>query len=119
MFLRKLYNTSRSLSVFISFFLPLMLQIVGSILVYFMFGRSENPKNLLIIDFLSVYNVLAYCFSTSNFCGTLVMERELKLKYALNVMGCRPLPYWLGTFIFDFTMYFVGVVFFVALFYIF
>ena len=37
----------------------------------------------------------------------------MKLKYALNVMGCRVIPYWLGTFIFDYIMFlFTIIVFF-------
>jgi len=47
------------------------------------------------------------------------MEREFNLKYALNVMGCRVLPYWLGTFAFDFIVYCVGLLIFVILVYIF
>lgn len=43
--------------------------------------------------------------NSSIYINTPVLERELQLKYALNLMGCRPLPYWLGTFAFDFTMY--------------
>jgi ATP-binding cassette subfamily A (ABC1) protein 3 len=36
--------------------------------------------------------------------GFPVYERENKLKYALNVMGCRIFPYWLSTMIFDFIL---------------
>jgi len=44
-----------------------------------------------------------------------VLERELKLKYALNVMGCRVVPYWLGTFLFDYLMFcFTIIVFFLV-----
>lgn len=48
---------------------------------------------------------LCYSFATTVFTANVVEEREKKLKYALNVMGCRTLPYWLGTFTFDYTMY--------------
>ena len=33
------------------------------------------------------------------------MEREYNLKYLLNVMGCRIIPYYLGAFCFDYIMY--------------
>jgi len=33
------------------------------------------------------------------------MEREFKLKYALNVMGCKIIPYWLSNLIFDYFFY--------------
>lgn len=32
----------------------------------------------------------------------IVFEKEKKLKYSLNVMGCRLTPYWFGNFLFDF-----------------
>lgn len=48
---------------------------------------------------------MSYSFSLSTYCGNVVYEREKKLKYALNVMGCRKLPYWLGTFAFDYTIF--------------
>lgn len=48
--------------------------------------------------------MIAYIFVMTNFASTPVMERELKLRYSLNVMGCRSFPYWLGTFTFDFLM---------------
>ena len=54
------------------------------------------------------------------------MEREAKLKYfaffklnlfryALNVMGCKIYPYWIGTFCFDLLIYIL--IFFVFVFY--
>lgn len=42
------------------------------------------------------------CISSASVAGTLVLEREQKLKYALNVMGCRKGPYWLATMAFDY-----------------
>jgi len=44
-----------------------------------------------------------------------VLEKEFHLKYILNVMGCRPLPYWLGTFIFDYIAYLITVIIFYIL----
>ena len=58
----------------------------------------------------------AYANNSSIYIGIPVKEREDKLKYALNVMGCKILPYWLGTFLFDFSVYFLSViVFFIML----
>lgn len=54
--------------------------------------------------------------NSSIYVNTPVLEREHSLKYALNVMGCRPLPYWLGTLAFDFLAYFsTFLVFFYSL----
>ena len=41
------------------------------------------------------------CISAGNTCGFPVLERQEKLKYSLNVMGCRIAPYWLGAMAFD------------------
>jgi hypothetical protein len=59
-----------------------------------------------LITVLSVSEgvILSFTFIAGQSGGNLVMERELKLKYALNVMGCRYLPYWLGTLAFDFIL---------------
>ena len=43
------------------------------------------------------------------------MERELKLKYALNVMGCRSVTYWLGTYLFDILFATIGLILFVVM----
>lgn len=56
-----------------------------------------------------------YIFSTSTFCGNIVQERELKLKYALNVMGCRTSTYWIGTFFFDLIMFYIVVIIYIIL----
>jgi ATP-binding cassette subfamily A (ABC1) protein 3 len=56
---------------------------------------------------------LSYSFSLSTYCGSIVLEREKKLKYALNVMGCRKVPYWLGTFAFDYIVFFVVSLYFI------
>ena len=56
--------------------------------------------------------------NSSIFINTSVHEREYKLKYVLNVMGCRPLPYWVGTFAFDFMAYLITfVIFFFAVYF--
>ena len=43
----------------------------------------------------------------------MVTEREKKLKYSLNVMGLRVIPYWLGNFIFDFMILTIMLIFFI------
>lgn len=51
------------------------------------------------------FALIAYCFSSSSWGGTLVYEREFKLKYSLTVMGTRPFVYWIATFVFDYLMF--------------
>lgn len=62
--------------------------------------------------------ILAFCFNSSLFITLPVLEREFNLKYALNVMGCRTMPYWLGTFAYDFILYSFFVITFVIFSYI-
>lgn len=61
---------------------------------------------------------MALGYGTVIYIILIVEERQQKLKlisilnyessrYALNVMGCRSLPYWIGTFIFDYLFYVV------------
>ncbi|EAR96798.2 transporter family ABC domain protein (macronuclear) [Tetrahymena thermophila SB210] len=112
-FQRKVFITMRSISIVISFFLPLLLQLVGVFVANYAITESTvnndntNPDQQISVQFLQIiifgiFGMIAYNFVTTSFCGVPVMERELKLRYSLNVMGCRSLPYWLGTFIFDF-----------------
>lgn len=65
---------------------------------------------MLIIGYLTN---LGYCFSTSSYTGIIVQEREEKIKYVLNVMGCKVLPYWLGSFLFDYIIYILNLTVFI------
>lgn len=56
--------------------------------------------------------------SISDIAAFPVMERELKLRYSLNVMGCRALSYWMGTFIYDFLKVAINFLAFVSVCYI-
>jgi hypothetical protein len=65
-----------------------------------------------------VFVILAFSFNSSMFISLPVLERETNLKYALNVMGCRVLPYWIGTFVFDYLLFYVFVLIFIMFSYI-
>lgn len=67
---------------------------------------------------ISLFVILAFCFNSSLFITLPVLEREFNLKYALTVMGCRVLPYWIGTYAFDFLLYSFFVITFVIFSYI-
>ena len=58
---------------------------------------------------LSIFSITAYSFNSASICGHLVLERETKIKYCLNAMGCRSIPYWLGTFICDYILFLFGL----------
>jgi hypothetical protein len=74
--------------------------------------EDELQKYLKII-FMTFFVVMAFSFNSSVFISLPVLERETHLKYALTVMGCRVLPYWMGTFVFDYILYYIFVLIFI------
>jgi hypothetical protein len=64
---------------------------------------------------ICLFIILAFCFNSSVFIMLPVLEREHHLKYALTVMGCRVLPYWIGTFAFDYLLFSTFVIIFIVL----
>mmetsp|Transcript_2932 Transcript_2932/g.2517 ORF Transcript_2932/g.2517 Transcript_2932/m.2517 type:complete len:80 (+) Transcript_2932:2177-2416(+) len=58
--------------------------------------------NIQKFAIFSFFMTLAYSVNTAIYCFYPVYEREEKLKYAMDVMGLRAGPYWLGTLAFDF-----------------
>jgi ATP-binding cassette, subfamily A (ABC1), member 3 len=62
--------------------------------------------------FLSNFLSVGYSFNCGAYVTLPVLEREYNLKYALNVMGCRVLPYWLATFTFDFLLFAFTIIIF-------
>ena len=63
--------------------------------------------------------VTIYVLYITSFGVSLVTEREKKLKYSLNVMGLRVIPYWLGNFLFDFMILTLMLILFISLSFIF
>lgn len=59
---------------------------------------------------VGVFIVQAYCLCSSIYINTPILEKEYNLKYILNVMGCKIFPYWLGTFLFDYLVFFITMV---------
>ncbi len=56
--------------------------------------------------------VWAFVFNTAAYCGSLVAEREKKLKYISNVMGMRKAPYWCANYAFDLMIFLTPLIFF-------
>ena len=113
MFLRKYYSTIRSYQNAIMFALPLVFFIIGIVVSNQMSIEEEieNAVNLRLY-IVSIFIVEAYSFGSSIYIGFTVFEREKNLKYALNVMGCKTLPYWMATFAFDFLIFWIIFIFF-------
>lgn len=70
------------------------------------FAPEEGPGKLVL---LGIFLAIAYSFNGGIYIVQPVQEREENLKYAMNVMGCRVAPFWIGTFAFDFTVYMLTV----------
>jgi hypothetical protein len=77
--------------------------------------QKELMNKFLKIVLICVFIVLAFCFNSSIFIALPVLERETNLKYALTVMGCRIVPYWTGTFAFDYILFSILVLIFITL----
>lgn len=107
LFLRKVYITYRDFTLLLSYALPSTLAIIGVIVCKFLeksFGKSSSTTLVQSIIFNNILG-FAYTLNVSVFISTAVMERENRLKYALNVMGCKIVPYWLATLAFDYLLY--------------
>ncbi len=76
---------------------------------------TDEIKNWLKLILICLFIILAFCFNSSVFIMLPVLEREHHLKYALTVMGCRVLPYWVGTFVFDYLLFSIFIVIFIIL----
>lgn len=145
MFLRQFYMTTRNWSAVLMIILPVLFNFLSVYIgKHFLDnlknlmeeatkkivedngGNYDDTKDAMNIDerfifpmqmtFFTILIVQSYSMNSSIYVNTPVLEREHSLKYALNVMGCRPLPYWLGTLAFDFLAYFsTFLVFFYSL----
>lgn len=102
--------------------MPLLFQIVGCLMSANIFKHMKPfcyNQDFYEATNLGAFVIIAYSFSTTSWAGTLILEREYKLKYSLNVMGCRPITYWLGTFFFDYLFYLINFCIFVGMLYLF
>jgi len=108
MFLRKYFFFFRNFNNVLLLVLPVAFVIIGTMFTAMKIqkegGFSEDDREFdTVKTFLFLFLVnFAYSLNITIYCSFSVYERENKIKYALRVMGCRTLPYWLGTFAFDF-----------------
>jgi len=105
--MRKVYITYRDFTLLLSYALPSTLAIIGVVVCKVLEKNLGKGATTTIIQSIIFNNILgfAYTLNVSVFISTAVMEREQRLKYALNVMGCKILPYWLATLAFDYLLY--------------
>jgi ATP-binding cassette, subfamily A (ABC1), member 3 len=95
-FLRKYRVTLRSLRNIILVILPGLLMLISAAGM----GLYKDEPTFGFELFLFILGV-SFALNSTAYCAYPVYEREEKLKYAMDVMGMRALPYWLGTLLFD------------------
>lgn len=122
-FLRKYKTTLRSFSSVVSVIMPTTFMSIG-VLVVCLAIKNDNlsPSDKTYFDqiklfVLSYFMTWAFVFTTSSYCGGVVLEREKRFKYLTNVSGTRQLPYWAGNYAFDLLIFIVPLtVFFIITF---
>ena len=89
------------------YFMPIIFIVIGTIIGNSILNLSipEGFKILIV----GIFIIQAYCFNSTIYVHLPVLERELSLKYLINMMGGRNLPYWIGTFLFDYLLYLITV----------
>ncbi|CAK76708.1 unnamed protein product (macronuclear) [Paramecium tetraurelia] len=120
--LKKHYNVTTK-RLIIGIIMPAVFIILGPLLstVYyksFVNKNAEQYENEFYENALAVFDsygyiILGIAIASSQVGSQPVEEREKKQKYALNVMGCRILPFWLGYYIYDLLISIILLVIFI------
>ncbi|CAD8107532.1 unnamed protein product [Paramecium sonneborni] len=105
-------------------FMPSFFAILGPVISKITFNAIEPTLNqdtnaiqqvygeIALID-IYVYLLIGASMASSQIGSAPVEEREKKQKYALNVMGCRTLPYWFGYYLYDISVCIIVMVIFI------
>ncbi|KAL4490361.1 hypothetical protein ABPG72_004400 [Tetrahymena utriculariae] len=107
LFLRRVIVSMKSASMIFTFVFPLLIQIGGVILskqLYkpdLTYPSDINDNKFLMLNTDASFQILSYTLTITGIAASPVIDKEYRLRYALTVMGCRNIPYWLGSFIFD------------------
>jgi len=90
-----------------------------TILIVFATAINNNPKaedTATAVGNVTAYTIIAIAIQSSGATISIILERVEKLKYALNVMGCRYTPFWIANFAYDFIFsLFIDFVFLVCI----
>lgn len=71
---------------------------------------SKSIPDMVKGALIPLFLYISYGLSTSIWCGNIVAEKEIKILYALKVMGTRPIVYWLSNLVFNFLIYLVTLI---------
>jgi len=93
---RRIYLLTRSGRNIFLLTLPLVMTLFGII------GALGFQDVLVSFGFFQGIIILAYALSIAPYCALPVYEREEKMKYLMDVMGLRRIPYWISNFVIDF-----------------
>jgi len=95
MFKRRVYCTFRSRNNLFQVVFPLLYVIFSNVMT------AHNQEPMQQIAVFTMFSLMGFMLNTVFYTSFPVWEREQNIKYLLRTMGLQPLPYWLGTFLFD------------------
>lgn len=95
-FKRKAFVLFRSARSIVLLLLPIVIFLIAVTCKNFTKSSQEN------YSFYVFFAIIAYTLNSAFYISYPVYEKEERLKYAMDVMGIRPITYWLGTLCFDF-----------------
>lgn len=52
----------------------------------------------------SLFLLIGYCVIAGIFLYPIVQDREFKMRYVLNFIGMKPMAYWMGSFVVDYSL---------------
>ncbi|CAD8180047.1 unnamed protein product [Paramecium pentaurelia] len=120
MFQRRFYTTIRTNTNILAFFMPLLTILLGLLVAKFVqfsgrLSRNDEAQLFLKISILACVGVVGFTFNSTLYVTLPVLEKECQLKEVMICSGCRIFGYWLGTFLFDFIVYSIIIVFFLIM----
>jgi len=108
-FKKRFIVTKRSPQGYFSVIQPIAFIITATLLPNTIANGEQRIASF--VAFIAV----GFTANCSIYCGSSVYDREKRTKYMLRVMGCKNLPYWLGTYMFDFAVISLFVLFLIIL----
>lgn len=100
--MRKFFQTVRNTENMFFYFSPLLFIIFGFLYTSVLGTDTSGATGDLVKAIqLLIYTLLGFSLSSSIYMFLIVKEKQDNVKYMLKVMGCRTLPYWVGSFVAD------------------
>lgn len=98
MVLRRYYNFLKNPTSLVFMYLPALFLV----LLFSFTATGSRVTNLdLVSSMFGEIPTLVFVLNGAVYVTHLATERESKITPTMKVMGLRPVPYWLGTFVVD------------------